>query len=327
MMPRWLRYGLFAAWVLALASTPLWAENYTVRLAITLAMYTALALSWNFIGGFTGYPSFSTAAFFGLGCYAGALSQRAGVPLVLAWVIATVFVGAFATALGGIILRLRGHYFAIGSIGVVEVVRLVVLSWPSLTGGGDGLNLPLMTGGPDAVARTFLVVMLAIMVIVFAVTVLVDRGRLGFGLRCIQQNEDAADMVGIDTTCYKVMAYTLSALFCGTVGAAYASWTGYIDTNDSFSIIMTIKVPVMCLLGGPGTVLGPVVGTAAFTLLEEVFWANFLDYNRAILGAVIVVLIFFLPGGLLAVSYRDLLARFTASRGAAKTDDQQKVPT
>jgi branched-chain amino acid transport system permease protein len=290
-------------------------------------MFTALTLSWNFIGGFAGYPSFSTAAFFGLGCYAGALSQRAGAPLVLAWVIATLFVGAFATALGGIILRLRGHYFAIGSIGVVEVVRLVVLSWPSLTGGGDGLNLPLMTGGPDAVARIFLVVMVVIMVVVFAVTVLVDRGRLGFGLRCIQQNEDAADMVGIDTTRYKVMAYTLSALFCGTVGAAYASWTGYIDANDSFSIIMTIKVPVMCLLGGPGTVLGPVIGTAAFTLLEEVFWANFLDYNRAILGAVIVVLIFFLPGGLLALSYRDLLARLTASRGAAKPDGQQKVPT
>ena len=83
----------------------------------------------------------------------------------------------------------------------------------------------------------------------------------------------------------RLIAFTLSALFCGTVGAAYASWTGYIDPTDSFSILMTIKVPVMCLLGGAGTVLGPVVGTAAFMLLEEVLWANFLDYNRAILGA------------------------------------------
>ncbi len=83
-----------------LASTPLWASNYIVRLAITIAMFTALTLSWNFIGGFAGYPSFSTAAFFGLGCYAGALSQRAGVPMVLAWAIATLFVGAFAAALG-----------------------------------------------------------------------------------------------------------------------------------------------------------------------------------------------------------------------------------
>jgi branched-chain amino acid transport system permease protein len=305
-----LHYIIFALWVLALATTPLWATNYVVRLAIMIAMYSGLALSWNFIGGFTGYPSFSTAAFFGLGCYAGALSQRAGVPVVLAWVIATLFVAAFATALGAIILRLRGHYFAIGSIAIVEVVRLIVSSWGSLTGGGDGLNLPLMSGGPNAVARIFLAAMIVIMVLVFIVTVLVDRSRLGFGLRCIQQNEDAANMVGVDTTRYKVVAYTLSAMFCGTIGAAYASWTGYIDPNDSFSIIMTIKVPVMCLLGGPGTLLGPVVGTAAFTLLEEVFWANFLDYNRAILGAVIVILIFFLPGGLLALSYRDVIARF-----------------
>jgi len=312
MTPTATRLIVFAVWVIVLASVPLWAGNYFVRMAILIAMFSALALSWNFIGGFTGYPSLSTAAFFGLGCYVGALSQRAGVPMVLAWLVATVFVGAFAAALGAIILRLRGHYFAIGSIALVEVTRLVISSWGSLTGGGDGLNVPLVQGGPDAVARTFLAVMLVIMVIVFAVTVIVDRGRLGFGLRCIQQNEDAADMVGIDTTRYKVIAYVLSALFCGTVGAAYASWTGYIDPTDTFSILMTIKVPVMCLLGGAGTVLGPVVGTAVYMLLEEVLWANFLDYNRAILGAVTVLLILFLPGGLLRIDYRALVARVGA---------------
>jgi branched-chain amino acid transport system permease protein len=305
MMARWQQYAVFAIWLAVLAATPLWANNYGVRLAITIAMFTALTLSWNFIGGFAGYPSFSTAAFFGLGCYVGALAQRLGIPMGIAWLMATLFVGAFAAALGAIILKLRGHYFAVGSIAIVEVVRLIISSWGSLTGGGDGLNIPLLTGGPDAVARLFLAVMLAIMTVAFVITALVDRGRLGFGLRCIQQNEDAANMAGVDTTRYKVIAYILSALFCGTVGAAYASWTGYIDPTESFSIIMSIKVPVMCLLGGPGTVLGSVIGTAAFTLLEEVFWANFLDYNRAILGGVIVVLIFFLPGGLLGVSYRN----------------------
>ena len=294
-------YFLFGAWILVLASTPLWGGNYVIRLAITIAMYSALTLSWNFIGGFTGYPSFATAAFFGLGSYAGALTQNAGAPMLVAWLIATIFAGAFAAALGGIILRLKGHYFAIGSIGVVEVARLVTASWGSLTGGGDGLNVAFLPGGPDVVARTFLAGMIAIMVAAFAVTVVVDRTRFGFALRCIQQNEDAADMVGVNTTRCKIAAFVLSALFCGTVGAAYASWTGYIDPNESFSLLMTIKVPVMCLLGGAGTVLGPPVGAAAFTLLEEFFWANFLDYNRAILGAVIVVLIFFLPGGLLNI--------------------------
>jgi len=307
-----MRYVVFALWVVALASMPLWAGNYFVRMAILIAMFSGLTLSWNFIGGFTGYPSFATAAFFGLGCYVGALSQKAGVPMVLAWLIATVFVGAFAAALGAIVLRLRGHYFAIGSIALVEVTRLVVSSWGSLTGGGDGLNVPLIQGSPTQVAVTFLGVMIAIMVIVFAVSVFVDRHRLGFGLRCIQQNEDAADMVGIDTTRYKVIAFTLSALFCGTIGAAYASWTGYIDPTDSFSILMSIKVPVMCLLGGAGTLLGPVIGSATFMILEEVLWANFLDYNRAILGTVTVLLILFLPGGLLRIDYRALIARVAA---------------
>ena len=310
MKSKWLPYALFVAWVVVLATTPLWGSNYIVRVAIMIAMFTALTLSWNFIGGFAGYPSFSTAAFFGIGCYAGALAQRAGVPMVLAWLIATVVVGAIAAALGAIILKMRGHYFAIASIGIVEVSRLIISSWGSLTGGGDGLNVPLMSGGPNVVARIFLLVMISIMIITFIATVIVDRSRLGFGLRCIQQNEDAANMVGVNNRLYKVAAYTLSALFCGTIGAVHASWTGYIDPSDSFSILMSIKVPVMCLLGGPGTVLGPVIGTAAFMMLEEVFWANFLDYNRAILGAVIVILIFFLPGGLLALRYRDIARRF-----------------
>ncbi len=310
MKSRWLPYALFAAWVVVLATTPLWGSNYIVRVAIMIAMFTGLTLSWNFIGGFAGYPSFSTAAFFGIGCYAGALAQRAGVPMVLAWIVATVVVGAIAAALGAIILKMRGHYFAIASIGIVEVARLIISSWGSLTGGGDGLNVPLMSGGPNAVARIFLLVMIVIMIMSFIVTVIVDRSRLGFGLRCIQQNEDAANMVGVNNRLYKVIAYTLSALFCGTIGAAHASWTGYIDPSDSFSILMSVKVPVMCLLGGPGTLLGPVIGTAAFMMLEEVFWANFLDYNRAILGAVIVILIFFLPGGLLALRYRDIARRF-----------------
>ncbi|WP_119168230.1 branched-chain amino acid ABC transporter permease [Algihabitans albus] len=310
-----------AAWIGLLAATPWVADNYTVRVAITIAMFSAMALSWNLIGGFTGYPSFSTAAFFGIGCYVGALAQRNGVPLVLAWTLATFGVALFAAALGTIILRLKGHYFAIGSIAVVEVVRLIVSSWGSVTGGGDGLNVPLLQGSPDWVAAKVLYVMLAIMLAAFAATVLVDRGRLGFGLRCINQNEDAADMVGVDTTRFKIAAYALSALFCGTVGAVYASWVGYIDPTDSFSILLTVKVPVMALLGGAGTVFGPVVGAGVFVLLEEFFWANFLEWNRAILGGIIVFLIFFLPGGILRLDYRRLLRRALELREA-----KQKSP-
>lgn len=301
--------ALFAIWVAVLGLVPFYADNYMVRLATFVSMYTALALSWNFIGGFAGYPSFATAGFFGLGAYAGAIVQKYGLPLPLAWSFATLFVAVFAAGLGYAILRMRGHYFAIGSISIVEILRLVISSWESFTGGGDGFNVPIVPGGPDFVARLFLWAMLGVMVLVLAVTIAVDRSRLGFGLRCIQQNEDAANMVGIDTTRYKIAGFALSAMFCGTVGAVYASWTGYIDPTDGFSILLTLKVPVMALLGGPGTVFGPVVGAASFVVLEEIIWARFLEYHRAILGVVIVILIFFLPGGLLKLRYRDFMRR------------------
>jgi branched-chain amino acid transport system permease protein len=294
---------LFSAATLALAATPFVVDNYVVRLCTFLCMYAALALSWNFIGGYAGYPSFSTAGFFGLGAYAGALIQNTGIWLPLAWVGATLVVALFAAFLGYAILRMKGHYFAIGSISIVEILRLLASSWAKLTGGGDGLNVRILPGGPDFAGRVFLYSMMAVMVLALVTTLLVDRSRLGFGLRCIKQNEDAADMVGIDVNSYKIAAFTLSAMYCGTVGAIYASWVAYIDPSDAFSILLTLKVPVMALLGGPGTVYGPVLGAWAFVLLEEMIWAKFLEYNRAILGAVIVLLIFVLPGGLMRLRW------------------------
>lgn len=309
----------FALWVLLLAAMPFLADNYYVRLATFVCMYAALALSWNFIGGYAGYPSFSTAAFVGLGSYAGGLLQNAGVPMVLAWIGATVFVSVFAALVGAAILRMKGHYFAIGSISMVEVLRLVTSLWSDLTGGGDGLNVAIMPGGPDFAARVFLYAMLAVMLCAWVTTLLVDRSRLGFGLRCINQNEDAADMVGIAVNRYKTAAYTLSAVYCGTVGAIYASWVSYIAPTDAFSILVTLKVPVMTMLGGVGTIYGPIVGSAAFVLMEETIWARFLDYHQAILGVIIVLLIFFLPGGLLKIDYRRWLRGKSAGAAPVST--------
>ena len=191
----------------------------------------------------------------------------------------------------------------------MELLRLIISSWSSFTGGGDGLNVPIFPGGPEVVGQIFLYIMLVIALLIFAITVAVDRSRLGFGFHCIHQNEDAADMVGIDTTRYKIIAFALSAMFCGTIGAVYASWTNYIDPNDSFDILLTLKVPVMAMLGGAGTIFGPIIGAASFVVMEEVIWAQFLEYNRAILGLVIVVVIFFLPGGLMKLSFRRLFSR------------------
>ena len=299
-----LSYALFAVWVALLALSPWIANNYIVKISTFLAMYAAIALSWNFIGGYAGYPSFATAAFVGLGSYAGAILQNAGYPMVVAWLMAALIVSLFAAGVGRIILKMKGHYFAIGSIALVDVLSHTASSWASLTGGGEGLNVKILSGGPDFAGMVFLYTMLIIMLTAFVATLIVDRHRLGFGLRCIQQNEDAANMLGINVMKYKVIAFVLSSVFCGLVGAAYASWVSYISPIDSFSILLTLKAAVMVLLGGAGTIFGPIVGSAALVIFEETIWSQFLDLHQGILGLVIVLLIFFLPNGLLKIKWR-----------------------
>ncbi len=302
-------YLLLGLWIALLAASPFIANNYFVKIATYIAMFAVIAMSWNFIGGYAGYPSFATAAFVGLGSYSGALLQNAGMPMLIAWFFASLIVALFAASLGLVILRMKGHYFAIGSIALVDILSHTASSWSSLTGGGEGLNVKIMQGGPDYVGMVFLYTMLVIMILAFVTTVLVDRSKLGFGLRCIQQNEDAADMLGINVMLYKNIAFILSSVFCGLIGAAYASWVAYIAPTDSFSILLTLKAAVMVLLGGAGTVFGPIVGSAALVIFEETIWSSFLSLHQGILGLVIVLLIFFLPNGLLRINWKSWIKR------------------
>jgi branched-chain amino acid transport system permease protein len=313
----WFGFFLVGLGVIALALTPWIGGNYLVRFATTTCLFITMALSWNFIGGYARYPSFATAAFFGLGAYAGAIAQTRGLVMPGAWLFAGVLTAIFAASLGFVILRLRGHYFAVGSLAIVEILRLGASSWHGLTGGGSGLNVPILPGGPEFASRVFFYSMLALALVTFAAAIWVDRSSLGFGLRCIRQNESAASMLGIDVDRLKIIAFALSATFVGTGGAIYASWVSYIDPTDSFQLLLTIKVPVMVLLGGAGTLFGPLIGVLAFQILEERIWSSFLEIHSGVLGLVIVVLVFCLPGGLLAVPYRDMFRRLSFLRRKA----------
>lgn len=283
------------------ACLPLMGDNYLLRLGTMFAMYAVMALSWNIIGGYAGYPSFATAAFFGLGAYAGAILQGNGVPMPLAWAAAGIVAALFAAVVGSAILHLKGHYFAIASLVLAEVLLEVTTSWTSLTGGGMGLNLPVVRMSVDAQARLFFWSMLAVAVLALAMNWAVAKSRIGFALRCIRQNEDASSMVGINTTFYKVTAFVLSAVLVGSAGALYASWVFYIEPPDVYSVLTSIKPIVMVMLGGAGTVLGPMIGAGIFLVMEEIVWRNFLSIHAAVLGLLIVGLIFFLPNGILGV--------------------------
>jgi branched-chain amino acid transport system permease protein len=308
---------LLLAAVALLAAAPLVGGNYVLRIGTIMLMYVALALSWNFIGGFAGYPSFATAAFFGLGAYAAAVARTGGVPEMFAWVLAMLAAGAFSLLLGIVILRLRGHAFAIASLVVIEVLREIVTSWEDVTGGGAGISLPFAGATPEAIAAFYYWSMLGLAAVTFAATLYVARSPLGFGLRCIRQNEDAAGMVGINTLLFKIAAFVLSGAFAAGAGAVYASWTSYIDPVDAFDIVISIKAIVMVLLGGAGTVLGPVAGALAFMALDEFAWRNFLELHTGILGVLVVLLVLFLPTGISSFSLPDTVRRIRRRYGQA----------
>jgi branched-chain amino acid transport system permease protein len=285
-------------------------NNYQLQAGTSLAMYMALAYAWNIIGGYMGYPSFGTAAFFGLGAYLGAIAQDNHVPLGFAWIAAGIGGAVFAAFLGSILLRMRGHYFAIGTIAVLAVMREVANNWEAMTGGATGLNLPIMAGTPRAVGIFYFFTMCGAAAATLVLTVFLERSQFGFALRCIRQNEQAANMVGIDVFRTKVAAFVLSSALMSIIGAIYASMVAFIDPDDAFNILMSISVPVIVTLGGAGLVLGPLVGAFFYMLIDDVVTLNFINYHTAVLGVLIVAAIYFVPRGLI----RELEKRYVALR-------------
>ena len=288
--------------IACVASLPLFGGAYALRIGTIACMYAILALSWNIVGGFAGYPSFATAAFFGFGAYATAILLDKGVPLSVAVIGSLVICFLLAAALGIVLLRLRGHYFAIASLSLVEVFRELVNNATDLTGGGMGLNIPLASGsGILADATFFFYAMWGLLLITAVVVMIVSGSKLGFGLNCIRQNETASNMVGLNSTLYKSVAFGLSACFVGAAGGIYAAWVHYIDPSDVFDILYSVKPIVMALMGGLGSPLGVVCGAFVYLGLEEMVWRNYIQIHSGVLGLLIIMLLLFLPHGLISL--------------------------
>jgi branched-chain amino acid transport system permease protein len=294
-----LRVALGLALALAVVAFGLSANNYLLQAGTTLATSAVLCLAWNIVGGFMGYPSFATAAFFGLGAYIGGILQNADTPLALAWLGAAIGGAAFAAFLGIVLLGLRGHYFAIGTIAVVEVMKEIANNWEGVTGGAVGLNIPILAGTPRQVGIDFYLVMWALVGLTFALTIIIAKSKFGFSLRCIRQNESAAKMVGIDVFRAKCFAFVISGTIVAAAGAVYASMVAFIEPKEIFSVTQSIEVPVMVMLGGAGTILGPLTGAALYVVLKELVWVNFINFHSAILGVIIIAVIYLMPKGIL----------------------------
>ena len=288
--------------IACVASLPLFGGAYALRIGTIACMYAIFALSWNIVGGFAGYPSFATAAFFGFGAYATGILLNKGVSLTAAVIGSLILCFVLAAALGAVLLRLRGHYFAIASLSLVEVFRELVNNATDLTGGGMGLNIPLVSGsGILADATFFFYAMWGLLLITAVVVIIISASKLGFGLNCIRQNETASNMVGLNSTLYKSVAFGLSACFVGAAGGIYAAWVHYIDPSDVFDVLYSVKPIVMALMGGLGSPLGVVSGAFIYLGLEEVVWRNYIQIHSGVLGVLIVMLLLFLPHGVISL--------------------------
>lgn len=269
-------------------------------------MFATLAIAWNIIGGYAGYASFGNVVFFGLGGYTVAvLMSKAGWNFWPALLAAVVLAVLFAVLVGAPVLRLRGHYFAIATLGVAEGMREVVTNMPSITGGGAGITIPAI--GVEATTSYpgntgFYYYFLVLMLVALAVEWAVARSRFGYSLRAIHQDEDAAAAVGINTTRAKIAAYALCALLTSMAGAIYAFQQVTIYPARLFSVEITVLMVGMAVIGGSGTVMGPIVGAFVLQFLSEYLRQNFLDLHLFIFGAIIVLAVLFLPEGIVNFS-------------------------
>ena len=291
------RAGIYAslAVFLGLAGLPLVSQGYHLELLTVIFFWSGLAGAWNLMSGQTGYIDFGSAAYVGVGSYlAGILMLKGGLGLVPSVALAGVGCLGLALLVGGPTLRLKGAYFAIASFALAEALLQVCLEWKALTEGGLGLTLNARLSDLG-----YYWIYLVLGGLVIAIRWLMGFTRLGYALRALRQDEAAALGLGVNASAVKLCVYCLSAVFIGILGALDASRLGYFTPGDVFNVHITIKMVVMCLLGGLGTVLGPVVGAAFLQVIEDVLGAQFLHIYLFIVGVVIVAVIVFLPRGIL----------------------------
>jgi branched-chain amino acid transport system permease protein len=311
--PVWI--GLLACAGVALVALPWLTSAYWIRVFTMVFMLAALAQSLNVIAGFTGYADFGNGVYFGIGAYATGFLMQQTVPAPAAVLLGALLAMVIAALLGLPILRLKGHYFAIATIGIMEGTRELVTNMGFL-GGGQGLNIPIIRMSPAQFSMVMYFLMFGLMVGYTLLVWTISRSSLGYGLRAIKGDEQAAAVMGIDTTRYKVAAWCTSAACTAIVGGVYAIWSGFIEPPVAFDIVRGTEYFMMMLLGGAGTVFGPILGAFVLHLIGNFVWSQFAHGHLAVLGIVIVLIVLFLPGGLMN-AFRNGLAWRGRSRTAA----------
>lgn len=292
---KWIILGIA---LIFLITAPFFLSGYWVRLLTSIFMFAVMAESWNILAGFCGYPSFGNVVFFGLGAYTTCiLMVKLHQSFWVGAIAGAILCAIYAIVLGLPILRLKGHYFAVATLGLSEATKELVTNLDKITNGSEGISLPIIPGDVKVIYAAFYYGMFGIMIVTILFTYWMSKRRLGYAFQAIRADEEAALVTGINTTWYKTIAWSVSAFFTGLAGGVYAYWTAFINPEGVFDVAITVKMLIMTFLGGPGTVIGPIIGAFIFEFLSEVVWSTFVNIHAAFLGVLIVLVVIFMPGG------------------------------
>lgn len=292
-MLRWIAIAIAAALV---GAVPWLGDEVTIQFGINALLVATLAQGWNIIGGFAGYPSFGNSVFYGLGTYGTAIAMaQFGLSFWMGLAIGGGVGIVCAVLLGVPILRLRGHYFAIATLGV-SAAMAAVISNLDIAGRNNGLILPLTRNDPLFYESSFVLLVATTLCVTW-----LARSRFGMGLIAIREDEDAAAVMGVNTTLYKIIALVLSAFFTAIAGGIHAYWITFVDPASAFDLTLNVRMVIMAVFGGPGTILGPVIGSFILSTVYEVLASGISTSAALIFGIVIVLAVIFTPRGLLDV--------------------------
>ena len=286
--------GLLFLGLILLATIPLYIPPYPVISLTSIIMYIIITVSWVIFSGPTRYISLASAAFFGVGVYTSAILGEA-LPLPVFIAIGGLVSFILAIFIGLLTLRLRGMYFIIFTFGISELIRHFLLWWETNFMGTVGRWVV----GVDH--TTVYYIMVVIFVIALLTAHLIRRSKYGLALRSIGENEEASTHIGISATVLKTAAFAISAFFMGAAGAIMATRWTYIDPSIAFNPLFSFMPVLMAIFGGVGQLYGPILGAGLFAYLEELLITEFPYYYMLLFGTILIVVILFLPGGLVGL--------------------------
>jgi len=293
---------LAAALAAGLAALPFLAPHdiTLLNLGFLTFLYVAQGVAWNILGGFAGYISFGYAAFFGLGAYTTALLWLGGWTPALTYPVAGLAAAAFSLVVGVPTLRLVGPYFSIATIGVGEAMRILMLNLDRITGGASGLNLP--TAVPSK--GWFYLMALLFAGVSFTTAAVVRASQFGLGLMALRLDLEAAEGLGVPTALFKNIAHALSAFIVGACGGLYATYLQFVHPDTVFGFTASISLVLIALIGGLGTLWGPVVGAVIFYAVQDYLQTRYPTFHLLAYGVLLILILLFEPRGLAGLAAR-----------------------